>query len=188
MSPSVSLFEIYLLSCKWVEEPEAPVSQFNASLRVRGAASDAMAFPVTPARKLLPSGFATARSVGVDLDDIGGFISVLWQLVKAKAAEFVAYLAALFAALAAKVDELLPPETRSETLRQWLHVAVTVVLPAVLGALVLHCCCGRARGSRGGRHMMVAPGRGGARMPRGVFEGNPRGYFLDLRARKPLVY
>ena len=35
---------------------------------------------------------------------------------------------------------------------------------------------------------MVAPGRGGARMPRGVFESNPRIYFRDLRAGKPLVY
>nr|CAB3458561.1 unnamed protein product [Digitaria exilis] len=134
------------------------------------------------------------RILGVDVDDIGGIFSGLWQIVKAKAAEVVAYLAALFAALGDKVDELFPPETRSETLRQWLHVAVTVVLPAALGALVLlcvarccwRCCCGRARG--GGRRMMAAPGRGGARMPRGVFESNPRGYFRDLRAQKPLVY
>ncbi|KAF8668688.1 hypothetical protein HU200_051871 [Digitaria exilis] len=155
-----------------------------------------MAFPGTnPARKLLPSAFATARNVGagalgVDADDIGGFFSGLWQVAKAKAAELVAYLAALFSALGDKVDELLPPETRSE----WLHVAVAVVLPAALGALVLlcvarccwRCCCGRARG--GARRMMAAPGRGGARMPRGAFESNPRGYFRDLRAQKPLVY
>ncbi|RLN35252.1 uncharacterized protein C2845_PM03G12380 [Panicum miliaceum] len=151
-----------------------------------------MTFPATPARKLLlPGSSAVARrvaSAGFDLDGAGDFFSGLWQLVRSKAAELVAYLAALFSALARKVDELLPPETRSETLRRWLHVAVTVALPAALGALALlcvaRCCC--ARGGR--RRLMVAPGRGGARMPRGVFESNPRVYFLDLRARKPLLY
>ena len=156
-----------------------------------------MAFPVTPARKLLLTGSsAVARSVaaGFDLDGAGDFFSGLWQLVRAKAAELVAWLAALFSALARKVDELLPPETRSETLREWLHVAVTVALPAALGAFVLlciarccwRCCCSCCR-ARGGRRLMVAPGRRGARMPRGVFESNPRGYFRDLRAGKPLV-
>ena len=154
-----------------------------------------MAFPGTPARKLLLTGSsAVARSVaaGFDLDGAGDFFSGLWQLIKAKVAELVAYLATLFSALARKVDELLPPETRSEALRQWLHFAVTVALPAALGALALlcvarccWCCCCRARG---GRRLMVAPGRGGARMPRGVFESNPRIYFRDLRAGKPLVY
>ncbi|CAO1939432.1 unnamed protein product [Urochloa humidicola] len=162
-----------------------------------------MAFPgETPARKLLLPGTSTkARSItavgalGFDLDGAGDFLSGLWELVKEKAAELAAYLATLFAALAEKADELFPPETRSETLRQWLHVAVTVVLPAALGALVLfylaRCCCGCccARGARGGAgRLMVAPGRGGARMPRGAFESNPRGYFRDLRAQKPLVY
>ncbi|OEL25269.1 hypothetical protein BAE44_0013714 [Dichanthelium oligosanthes] len=155
-----------------------------------------MALPGTPARKLLLPG-SSANALGFDLDGAGDFFSGLWQLVKAKAAELVSYLSTLFSALSNKVDELFPPETRPETVRQWLHVAVTVVLPAALGALALfyvarcccRCCCG-ARGARGGSRgrMMVAPGRGGARMPRGVFEGNPRGYFLDLRARKPLVY
>jgi hypothetical protein len=153
-----------------------------------------MAFPGTPARKLVPGGFTAARTalaggaLSFDFDGAGDFFSGLWQLVKAKAAEVVAYLATLFAALAEKVDEVFPPETRSETLRQWLHVAVTVVVPAVLGALVLLCCCCAGRGARGGRRFMAAPGRGGARMPRGVFENNPRVYFRDLRAGKPLVY
>ncbi|RCV13897.1 hypothetical protein SETIT_2G383200v2 [Setaria italica] len=148
-----------------------------------------MAFPAgTPARKLLLPGIsAKAGSVAVGFDLDGA-------LVKAKAAEILAYLATLFSALAKKVDELLPPDTRSETLRQWLHVAVTVVLPAALGALVLlcvarccwRCCCARNRAPRG--RLMVAPGRGGARMPRDVFEDDPRRYFRDLRARKPLVY
>ena len=155
-----------------------------------------MAFPVTPARKLLlPGSSAVARmraAAGFDLIGAGDFFSGLWQLIKAMVAELVAYLATLFSALARKVDELLPPETRSEALRQWLHFAVTVALPAALGALALLCvarccwrCCCRARG---GRRLMVAPGRGGARMPRGVFESNPRIYFRDLRAGKPLVY
>ncbi|CAN6176125.1 unnamed protein product [Urochloa humidicola] len=158
------------------------------------------------ARKLLlpgisakPRSVAAVGALGFDLDGAGDFFSGLWELVKAKAAELVAYLTTLFAALAEKVDELFPPGTRSETLRQWLHVALTVALPAALGALVLfylarcfwRCCCGCccARGARGGAgRLMVAPGRGGARMPRGVFESNPRGYFRDLRAQKPLVY
>nr|XP_040254225.1 uncharacterized protein LOC120972775 [Aegilops tauschii subsp. strangulata]XP_040254226.1 uncharacterized protein LOC120972776 [Aegilops tauschii subsp. strangulata] len=84
--------------------------------------------------------------------------------------------------------ELFPPETRLETLAQWVCVGVTVVLPAALGALVrlwlARCCyCGRG----GGRRTMVAPGRSGACMPRGAFEGDPRTYFRDLRAKKPLL-
>ncbi|CAL5061733.1 unnamed protein product [Urochloa decumbens] len=161
-----------------------------------------MAFPGgTPARKLLLPAISASKARGVavgalgfDLDGAGAFLSGLWELVKAKAAEVVAYLATLFAALAEKADELFPPDTRSETLRQWLHVAVAVVLPAALGALVLLCvarCCWRcccARRAGGGHRLMVAPGRGGARMRRDVFEDDPRRYFRDLRARKPLVY
>ncbi|KAL6611384.1 hypothetical protein ACP70R_039312 [Stipagrostis hirtigluma subsp. patula] len=158
-----------------------------------------MAFMSTLPRKLLPGGSATAQALadgsaalGFDLDGAGVFFSGLWHLVKAKAAELAAYLATVLAALARKADELFPPGTRSETLRSWLHVAVTVVLPASLGALALFClarCCCRcccARGRRG--RMMAAPGRGGARMLRGAFEANPRGYFRDLRTGKPLVY
>ncbi|KAJ1291793.1 hypothetical protein BS78_02G343800 [Paspalum vaginatum] len=156
-----------------------------------------MAFPgTTPARKLLPGGgSATARALGFDLSGAGDFFSGLWQLIKAKAAELVSYLTALFSALAKKVDDLFPPDTRSEALGRWLRVAVTVVLPAALGALVLlclarccwRCCCGRRARGGGGRYM-AAPGRHGARMLRGVFEDNPRLYFRDLRAGKPLVY
>ncbi|TVU00093.1 hypothetical protein EJB05_54508, partial [Eragrostis curvula] len=155
---------------------------------------NAMAFPGTPARKLLLGGSATARALGFDPHGAGEFLSSLWQLAKAKAAEAAAYLATLLAALARKADELFPPETRSETLRLWLHVAVTVLLPAALGLLVLYwiarcccrccCCCARAAARR---RSMAAPGRGGARMPRDVFEDDPRRYFRDLRARKPLV-
>ncbi|PVH65235.1 hypothetical protein PAHAL_2G441500 [Panicum hallii] len=65
-----------------------------------------MAFPATPARKLLlPGSSAVARRVaaGFDLDGAGDFFSGLWQLVRSKAAELVAYLAALFSALARKL-------------------------------------------------------------------------------------
>ncbi|ONM25171.1 uncharacterized protein [Zea mays] len=156
-----------------------------------------MAFPGTPARKIVPGGFTAARTavasggaLSFDLDGADDFFWGLWQLVKAKAAEAAAYLAALFAALAEKADEIFPPETRSETLRQWMRVAVSVVIPALVVALVLCCCCCACRRARGGRRarFMAAPGRGGARMPRGAFENNPRLYFRDLRAGKPLLY
>ncbi|PWZ40767.1 hypothetical protein Zm00014a_037158 [Zea mays] len=158
-----------------------------------------MAFPGTPARKIVPGGFTAARTavasggaLSFDLDGAGDFFWGLWQLIKAKAAEAAAYLAALFAALAEKADEIFPPETRSETLRQWMRVAVSVVIPALVVALVLcccwRCCCCACRRTRGGRRFMAAPGRGGARMPRGAFENNPRLYFRDLHAGKPLLY
>jgi hypothetical protein len=157
-----------------------------------------MALPAaagTPARKLLLPGISAkagsvAVAVGFDLDGAGDFFSGVWQLVKAKAAEVLAYLATLLSALSEKVDELLPPETRSETLRQWLHVAVTVALPALVLLCVARCCwrCCCAGGARSRGRQMVAPGRGGARMPRDAFEDDPRRYFRDLRARKPLVY
>ncbi|KAK3125638.1 hypothetical protein QOZ80_7BG0607760 [Eleusine coracana subsp. coracana] len=96
-------------------------------------------------------------------------LSGLWQLVKAKAAEAAVYLVA---ALASKADELLPPEALR---RQLLYVVgVTAAL------IVLCCCCGRAAPSR---RTMAVPGRGGARIRRDVFEGNPRDYFRGLRHR-----
>jgi hypothetical protein len=126
--------------------------------------------------------------LGFDLDDAGQFLSPLWELIKAKAAALLAFIAGLFAALAKKVDEFFPPESRPETLGQWLRVRLTVVLPALvllcLARCCWRCCCARGRG----RRMMAAPGRRGARMPRGVFEANTRSYFLDLRANKPLVF
>lgn len=82
-------------------------------------ATDAMAFPGTATRKLLSGGGSTtARALG--FDDAGDFFSGLWQFVKTKFAETAAYLATLLAVLARKADEVLPPETRSETLRRWL--------------------------------------------------------------------
>ena len=49
----------------------------------------------------------------------------------------------------------------------------------------LYCCCSSVRGAD---KMMKAPGRSGEFMPRALFEGNPRVYFLGLRANKPLVF
>lgn len=40
-----------------------------------------------------------------------------------------------------KFDELLPPETRDETLKHWLHIGLTIVLPILLILLFLYCCC-----------------------------------------------
>lgn len=151
-----------------------------------------MAFLGTPARKTIPGGFTAARTavasggtLSFDLDGAGDFFWGLWQLVKAKAAEAAAYLAALFAALA---DEIFPPETRSETLRQWMRVAVPALVVALVLCCCWRCCCRACRRARGGRRFMAAPGRGGARMPRGAFENNPRLYFRDLHAGKPLLY
>ncbi|EHA8591371.1 hypothetical protein COCNU_scaffold046694G000010 [Cocos nucifera] len=95
-----------------------------------------------------------------------------------------------------KVDQLLPPATRAETLNRWLHVGLTVVLPAGLALLFLYycfrCCCRSCcrRGRAGWAHgkMMKAPGRDGLLMPRDSFESNPLSYFRDLRAGKDLVY
>ncbi|CAM0906667.1 unnamed protein product [Alopecurus aequalis] len=150
----------------------------------------------TPAARklLLPSAAAMTRTLGdaglgYDIDGVGRFLSPLWDLIKAKAAAIAAFFTVLLAELAKKADELFPPETRSETLQQWLRVGVTMVLPALVLLCLARCCwrCCCARGRRGGR-MMVAPGRRGARMPRGAFEANPRSYFQDLRANKPLVF
>uniref|UniRef100_A0ACD5ULI2 Uncharacterized protein n=1 Tax=Avena sativa TaxID=4498 RepID=A0ACD5ULI2_AVESA len=149
--------------------------------------------PAAARKLLLPSGAANTRTLGdaglgFDLDGAGHLLSPLWELIKAKAAELEAFLAGLLTALAKKADQLFPPETRSETLAQWLRFGVTVVLPALVLLCFLRCCwrCYCARG-RGGR-TMAAPGRRGARMLRGAFEANPRGYFRDLRANEPLVY
>uniref|UniRef100_A0ACD5WQC7 Uncharacterized protein n=1 Tax=Avena sativa TaxID=4498 RepID=A0ACD5WQC7_AVESA len=148
--------------------------------------------PAAARKLLLPSGAAMARTLGdvglgFDLDGAAHLLSALWELIKAKAAALAAFFASLLAALAKKADELFPPETRSETLSQWLRFGVTVVLPALVLLCFLRCCwrCCCARG-RGGR-MMVAPGRRGVRMPRDAFEANPRSYFRDLHAKKALV-
>ncbi|KAF0897164.1 hypothetical protein E2562_034215 [Oryza meyeriana var. granulata] len=93
---------------------------------------------LTLARKLLPGGVAAvARAVAVGGGAGNSF--GLWELVKAKAAELVVFLAGLLSAAADEAETLLFPPAE----KRWLHVAVMVVLPAVLGALALHClaCC-----------------------------------------------
>ncbi|WOK98451.1 hypothetical protein Cni_G07163 [Canna indica] len=82
--------------------------------------------------------------------------------------------------LAEKVDQVFPPETRKETLHQWVDFGLRVVLLVMVVRLLLYCC-----GGGGGRgRKMKAPGRHGARMPRSEFEANPRGYFVNHRAKK----
>ncbi|KAJ0967810.1 hypothetical protein J5N97_024727 [Dioscorea zingiberensis] len=83
-----------------------------------------------------------------------------------------------------KLDEFFPPETRAETLKQWLHVGLTIVLPIVLTLLVLYYCCSRCCCSGVSTKMMKAPGRKGALIARHSFEANPQGYFQNLRGKK----
>ena len=85
-----------------------------------------------------------------------------------------------------KFDELLPPDTRDETLKHWLHVGLTIVLPILLILLFLYCCCRcccRCCCFRVARKMMKAPGRNDTLIPRNSFEANPRGYFRNLRGK-----
>ncbi|KAH7840248.1 hypothetical protein Vadar_014691 [Vaccinium darrowii] len=84
-----------------------------------------------------------------------------------------------------KLDEVFPPETRGEDLKHWLIVAAPFIIAAVVLIACLWCCCrcccrggGRGRAVR----MMKAPGRD-YRMPRHVFEENPRSYFRNLRGK-----
>jgi len=84
-----------------------------------------------------------------------------------------------------KLDEVFPPETRGEDLKHWLIVATLFIIAAVVLIACLcccyRCCCRRGGGGRAVR-MMKAPGRD-YRMPRHVFEGNPRSYFRNLRGK-----
>ncbi|KAG5532699.1 hypothetical protein RHGRI_027108 [Rhododendron griersonianum] len=82
-----------------------------------------------------------------------------------------------------KVEEYLSPEARRAQLKHWLIAAAIFIAGAVVLITCLRCCCrcccrGRGRAPR----MMRAPGRYPSRMPRDVFEGNPRSYFRNLRA------
>ncbi|KAK1305879.1 hypothetical protein QJS10_CPA10g01774 [Acorus calamus] len=113
-----------------------------------------------------------------------------------------------------KIDEVFPPETRSETLHRWIEVSKSVVLPVAVGLVVLYfffCCifpilwicvcicfsslwrcifgCFRGFCCSGMRKvkMMKAPGRWGHMMPRSRFESDPRGYFRGLRGDIDLV-
>lgn len=117
--------------------------------------------------------------------DVGKFL-----LGKLK--EFLLLLENFWGFLVKKFDEVLPPDTRDETFRHWLEVGLPVGLAALLLLLFLCCCCRpllRAcfsflccclccRGRRSVK-MMKAPGRD-YRMPRHVFESDPRSYFIDL--------
>ncbi|KAI8539377.1 hypothetical protein RHMOL_Rhmol09G0178300 [Rhododendron molle] len=78
-----------------------------------------------------------------------------------------------------KPDEVFPPETTGEQLKHWHLVATSFIISAVVLITCLCCCCGSSSGGRAVR-MMKAPGRE-YRMPRHVFEGNPRSYFRNLR-------
>ncbi|KAK2983889.1 hypothetical protein RJ640_008048 [Escallonia rubra] len=81
-------------------------------------------------------------------------------------------------------DKVFPPDTRGDQLRHWLHVGAPFLIAAVVLITCIwcckrlcRCCCGRGRVGK----MMKAPGRN-LRMPRNVFESNPRSYFSNLRA------
>ncbi|KAL9149115.1 hypothetical protein ABFS82_12G089700 [Erythranthe guttata] len=88
-------------------------------------------------------------------------------------------------------DGVFPPETRTDKITHWFHLAQPYLAAAVVLTVVVcfcrcccNCCCRRGRGGGGGGgmvKMMKAPGRN-VRMARGVFESNPRGYFRTLRA------
>ncbi|KAI8539371.1 hypothetical protein RHMOL_Rhmol09G0177700 [Rhododendron molle] len=79
-----------------------------------------------------------------------------------------------------KVEEYLSPEARREQLKHWLIAAAIFIAGVVVLITCLRCCC---RGGRGrAPRMMRVPGRYPSRMPRDVFEGNPRSYFRNLRA------
>ncbi|KAF7133252.1 hypothetical protein RHSIM_Rhsim09G0124100 [Rhododendron simsii] len=77
-----------------------------------------------------------------------------------------------------KPDEVFPPESTGEQLKHWHLVATPFIIGAVVMITCLCCCSGTGSGERAVR-MMKAPGRY-YRMPRHVFEGNPRSYFRNL--------
>ncbi|KAH6823124.1 hypothetical protein C2S53_011297 [Perilla frutescens var. hirtella] len=87
-----------------------------------------------------------------------------------------------FAALVNLGGEALAPE---ETTVKEINNAQSYLITAaalVLLVMLFRCCCG-GDGSDGPVRMMKAPG-GNYRMPRATFEGDPKGYFGNLRARK----
>ncbi|KAL6988667.1 hypothetical protein U1Q18_014423 [Sarracenia purpurea var. burkii] len=74
-----------------------------------------------------------------------------------------------------KVDEAFPLEMRAKQLKHWLQVAKPFIIARVVLVICLDCCH-RCYGGRRAVKMMKAPGRG-YRMPRSVFEENPKSYF-----------
>ncbi|MFS8028074.1 putative protein egg apparatus-1 [Helianthus anomalus] len=115
---------------------------------------------------------------------------------------FFHYLTDLF-------NQTFPPEKRDEQIHWLLHGATPYLIGAAVLITCLCCCscllsciscifrglynvvCSFFRcirwclccGARSGRRMMKAPGRPSMRLPRSAFEGNPRGYFRDLRGQ-----
>uniref|UniRef100_A0A5B7BZW9 Uncharacterized protein n=1 Tax=Davidia involucrata TaxID=16924 RepID=A0A5B7BZW9_DAVIN len=77
------------------------------------------------------------------------------------------------------LEKVLPPETRGKQLIHWLKVVAPFIITMVVLFTCCRCCC---RGGRRSVKMMKAPGRN-YRMPRHVFESDPRSYFLNLRAK-----
>ncbi|KAH6797852.1 hypothetical protein C2S52_022406 [Perilla frutescens var. hirtella] len=88
------------------------------------------------------------------------------------------------AAALAWFAKVFPPETRTEQISQWFHISKPYLTAATaLAALViLYRYCGGGGGG-GSEKTMKAPGRN-YRMRRADFEGDPKGYFRDSRARK----
>ncbi|KAJ0462126.1 putative protein egg apparatus-1 [Helianthus annuus] len=129
---------------------------------------------------------------------VGGIFSNIISTVTS----FFQYLTDLF-------NQTFPPEKRDEQIHWLLHGATPYLIGAAVLITCLCCCscllsciscifrglyngvCSFFRcirsclccGARTGRRMMKAPGRPSMRLPRSAFEGNPRGYFRDLRGQ-----
>ncbi|OAY84164.1 hypothetical protein ACMD2_09801 [Ananas comosus] len=142
------------------------------------------------------------------LDDMKGDAL---DLVKEKLAELLHFFQHIWTYLVSKADEVFPPDTRADTFARWTHIGLVYILPVALVLLCLCCCrhclcsclCIPYRCLRSClcipyrclrslccccRRMMRAPGRRGALIPRDVFESDPRGYFINLRAGREHVF
>ncbi|KAM7484455.1 hypothetical protein LguiA_000464 [Lonicera macranthoides] len=102
----------------------------------------------------------------------------VFKYVMEKMKELVLVMEKFWGDFVGWMDKVFPPETRGKQINKWFHLAV----PFLIGGLVLimcfcccRLCCRRVK-------MMKAPGRGGYRMPRHIFETNPRSYFRSLRS------
>ncbi|CAI9756146.1 unnamed protein product [Fraxinus pennsylvanica] len=82
-------------------------------------------------------------------------------------------------------DKVFPPETRGDKIHHWLRVAIPFIIMAVAPIVFIwifrYCCLCRMGLGLGRVKMMKAPGRN-FRMPRSVFESDPKRYFWNLRA------
>lgn len=82
------------------------------------------------------------------------------------------------------VDKVFPPETRGDKFSHWVQVGKPFLIAGLVLLMLIccfKCCCKCCCGGRRSVRMMKAPGRN-ARMPRNVFERNPRSYFQNLRS------